>query len=399
MQVSRLMADVHSDIRGETYYRALELENAGQSVLKLNTGNPATFGFEMPQSVKACIKDNAEKALGYCDVRGMATAREAIRDYHRAHGIAGVQTDDVFIGNGVSEIAAMLTAVSLNEGDEVLVPMPCYSLWVNQIVMVKAKPVFYRCDEQAEWCPDMVDMRCKVTSKTRAILLINPNNPTGAVYGETLLGEVIELAREYGLAIWSDEIYDRLILDGTYTSIASLCDDVPIVTMNGLSKSHCLCGLRCGWLAISGPRDKTAPLNRALTTLASVRLCSNALMQLIIPTALADTAYTEKMLQGRLKEQRAATCRALDRIGLASYVANKAAFYLFPRVEFKRYGFENDKQFAAALLEEERILVVPGSGFYWDRADHFRLVMLPKAAELEQAIERIGTFLQVRQNG
>ncbi len=397
MQASKVMADVHSDIRGETYYRALELEKAGQKVLKLNTGNPATFGFEMPESVRRCIEENAEKALGYCDVRGMVAAREAIRDYHRAHGIAGVQTDDVFIGNGVSEIAAMLTTVSLNEGDEVLIPMPCYSLWVNQIVMVKAKPVFYRCDEKAEWCPDIADMRRKVTARTRAVLLINPNNPTGAVYGETLLQEVIGLAREYGLAIWSDEIYDRLMIEGApYTSIASLCDDVPMVTMNGLSKSHCLCGLRCGWLVLSGPCDQTTPLNRALTTLASVRLCSNALMQLVIPTALADTAYTENMIHGRLQQQRVATCRAFDRIEAASYVANKAAFYLFPRVEFKEYGFESDKQFAAALLEEEHILIVPGSGFYWDRPDHFRIVMLPEAAELVHAIDRIGSFLQTR---
>ncbi|MBR5540296.1 MAG: aminotransferase class I/II-fold pyridoxal phosphate-dependent enzyme, partial [Clostridia bacterium] len=273
VQVSQVMTNVHSDIRGETYYRALELEKAGQKVLKLNTGNPATFGFEMPRSVRRCIEENAEKALGYCDVRGMAAAREAIRDYHRARGIRDAQTDDVFIGNGVSEIAAMLTTVSLNEGDEVLVPMPCYSLWVNQIVMVKAKPVFYRCDEKAEWCPDIADMRLKVTAKTRAVLLINPNNPTGAVYGETLLREVIGLAREHGLVIWSDEIYDRLMMEGTpYTSIASLCDDVPMVTMNGLSKSHCLCGLRCGWMVLSGPRSETASINRALTTLASVRL-------------------------------------------------------------------------------------------------------------------------------
>ncbi len=397
MQVSTVMTDVHSDIRGETYYRALELEKAGEKILKLNTGNPATFGFTMPESVKTVLTDRAEQALGYCDVRGMAAAREAIRDYHRTRGIRDAQTDDVFIGNGVSEIASMLTTVSLNEGDEVLVPMPCYSLWVNQIVMVKAKPVFYRCDEQADWCPDIADMRRKVTAKTCAVLLINPNNPTGAVYGETLLQEVISLAREHGLTIWSDEIYDRLMMDGTpYTSIASLCDDVPIVTMNGLSKSHCLCGLRCGWLVLSGPRAETAPLNRALTTLASVRLCSNALMQLVIPTALEDAAYTEAMIQGRLSEQRAATCRALDRIEAASYVPNKAAFYLFPRVEFTRYGFESDKQFAAALLEEEHILVVPGSGFYWDQPDHFRLVMLPKAAELERAIDRIGAFLQTR---
>ncbi len=397
MVLSKVMADVHSDIRGETYYRALELEKQGEKVLKLNTGNPATFGFKMPDSVKRCIEENAEKALGYCDVRGMTAAREAIRDYHLSRGIQGLEADDVFIGNGVSEIAAMLTTVLLNEGDEVLVPMPCYSLWVNQIVMAKAKPVFYRCDELADWCPDMADMRRKVTARTRAILLINPNNPTGAVYGDTLLQEVIRLAREHGLTIWSDEIYDRLMVDGgTYTSVASLCDDIPIVTMNGLSKSHCLCGLRCGWLVLSGPRTQTEPINRALTTLASVRLCSNALMQLIVPTALADTAYTKAMIDDRLMRQRTATCQALDRIEGASYVANKAAFYLFPRVEFTRYGFDSDKQFAAALLEEEHILVVPGSGFYWDAPDHFRLVMLPKAEELAHAIDRIGAFLQTR---
>ncbi len=396
MVLSSVMADVHSDIRGETYYRALELEKQGQKVLKLNTGNPATFGFEMPESVRRCIEENAEKALGYCDVRGMAAAREAIRDYHVGRGIPGIEADDVFIGNGVSEIAAMLTTVLLNEGDEVLVPMPCYSLWVNQIVIAKAKPVFYRCDEQADWCPDMADMQRKITAKTRAVLLINPNNPTGAVYGDTVLHEVIRLAREHGLMIWSDEIYDRLIVDGTYTSIASLCDDVPIVTMNGLSKSHCLCGLRCGWMVLSGPRTETAPINRALTTLASVRLCSNALMQLIVPTALADTAYTDAMLRGRLSSQREATCKAFDRIDGASYVANKAAFYLFPRVEFTRYGFDSDKQFAAALLEKEHILIVPGSGFYWDKPDHFRIVMLPEAEELAHAIDRIGAFLQTR---
>ena len=391
-----LLSNVCSDIRGENYIRALELEKSGHKILKLNTGNPATFGFEMPKSVKTAINENLHLTLGYCDVRGMAMARKSILDYHAKNGIEGLCENDIFIGNGVSEIASMVATALFSTGDEVLVPTPCYSLWSNEIILRGATPVFYRCDEQNEWNPDTENIEKLISNKTKAILIINPNNPTGAVYSREILLKITEIARKNKLIILSDEIYDRLLFDGAvHTSIASLSVDVPVITMNGLSKSHCLCGFRCGWLAVSGEEKDKKEICNALLKIASIRLSANAIMQTVIPAAISDTEYTASLLRrgGRLYEQRKATFLELDKIEGLSYVKNKAGFYVFPKLDEKLSEKLDDSEFAKRLLLEKHILLVPGSGFSHLTKDHFRIVMLPKADELKNAVRAMGEFL------
>lgn len=396
IKIADRMAEVHSDIRGPLFMEALEMERAGRQVLKLNTGNPAAFGFKMPKSINDALSSQLARGVGYCDFRGMPDAREAICEYHKSCGISGITPDDVFIGNGVSEVVSFATLPLLNPGDEVLVPTPCYSLWSNSIRLCGAKPVFYICDEAADWNPDTKDIRKKITSKTRAIVIINPNNPTGAVYSPDVLLEIAKIAREMGLLIFSDEIYDRLIMDGlTHNSIAALAPDVPVVTMSGLSKSHCLCGFRCGWMVISGPRRLTAAYRDGIVKLTSMRLCANALAQTVIPAALDDMKTPLGMVApgGRIFEQREATTSALSDIPGISFVKNKAAFYLFAKLDTKRFNITSDKQFAADLLRSTGILIVPGSGFDWILPDHFRIVMLPEKDELRLAMNKIGEFL------
>ena len=396
--MSEKLDQVHSDIRGPIFVEALEMQKRGIPVLKLNTGNPAAFGFKMPESVRRALSENMDRAVGYCDFRGMPEARKAIRDYETSKGIAKITDDDVFIGNGVSELASMLTAVALNFGDEMLIPSPSYSLWTNTVLIAGAKPVFYRCDEKSAWYPDIDDIKSKITPKTKAILIINPNNPTGALYPREILLEIIKLAKEHNMMIFSDEIYDRLVMDGkTHTATAALAgDDVVCVTLNGLSKSHCLCGFRCGWLVFSGKKEAYADIMQGMVKYASMRLCGNALTQLIIPAALSDTEYTNSMIVpgGRLYEQREATARGLSKIEGISFVKNSAAFYMFPKLDKARFGIKNDKKFAMDLLHEKHILIVPSSGFDWDLNDHFRIVMLPQADVLAKAISDLGDFLE-----
>ena len=390
------MAAVHSDIRGELYREALAMQARGIDVLKLNTGNPAAFGFPMPESIRAALEGNAHKAVAYCDFQGMPEAREAIARYCRSKGIEGVEPGDVFVGNGVSEVVNFALMPLLNPGDEVLIPAPTYSLWSNTILLAGAKPVYYRCDESSDWNPDVRDLKAKVTSKTRAMVIINPNNPTGALYDTQVLKDMLEVAREHNLIVFSDEIYDRLVLDGkTHVSTAALAPDLTVVTMNGLSKSHCLCGYRCGWMVISGPRQVTEEYRHGIVELTSMRLCSNALGQLVIPSAIADQETPASMVRpgGRIYEQREATVEVLKDIDGISFVKNTGAFYMFPRLDAKRFGITNDKVFARDLLLATRILVVPGSGFDWPEPDHFRLVMLPEAQELRDAMLRMKDFL------
>lgn len=399
MILSDNLKNVHSDIRGKIYMHALELEKRGEKILKLNTGNPAAFGFEMPQSIKNKLITDIDKSLGYCDIRGMEGARYAIRQYHASMGIKNITEDDIFITNGVSEAANMILQALVSHGDEILVPTPCYSLWTNFTYLSGGRIKFYKCDEAQEWEPDIKSIQRSITPKTKAIVIINPNNPTGAVYCREKLLAIIEIAREHNLVIISDEIYDRLLLDGIpHVSTASLCDDVIVVTVNGLSKSHCICGLRCGWICISGSNKQKRELIDGLVKIASVRLCSNALMQLAIPEALRDSAYTENMTNpgGRLTTQRNATLQELDKIEGISYVKNKAAFYLFPKINMKKYGFCSDRAFARTLLNEKHILIVPGSGFSAVDENHFRIVMLPKEDVLRSAIREIGDFLSKR---
>ena len=396
IHVADRMEHVHSDIRGELFREALAMQKQGIPVLKLNTGNPAAFGFPLPESIRTAIEGRAHEAVAYCDFQGMPAAREAIVRYEKSLGIQGIEPDDVFIGNGVSEVVNFALMPLLNPGDEVLIPTPTYSLWSNSILLAGAKPVYYRCDEASDWNPDVADLRSKVTSKTRAMVIINPNNPTGAVYDVAVLQQLLDVAREHDLMVFSDEIYDRLVMDGLkHTATASLAPDLTVVTMNGLSKSHSLCGYRCGWMVISGPRAKTEAYRQGIVQLTSLRLCSNALAQLVIPAALEDMETPHSMVRpgGRYFEQRAATVEVLKDINGLSFVKNRAAFYLFPKLDVKKFNITSDKQFAKDLLHATNILVVPGSGFDWADPDHFRLVLLPQAEELRAAMQRMGSFL------
>ena len=397
IQLAQRMEHVHSDIRGELYREAMAMQARGIDVLKLNTGNPAAFGFPLPESIRNAIEGREREAVAYCDFQGMPEAREAIAAYHRGKGIEGAEAQDVFIGNGVSEVVNFALMPLLNPGDEVLIPTPNYSLWSNTILLAGAKPVYYRCDEASGWNPDIADLRSKITCRTRAVVIINPNNPTGVLYDTDVLRGILQVAREHDLIVFSDEIYDRLVMDGLeHVSTAALAPDLTVVTMNGLSKSHSLCGYRCGWMLISGPRAKTEQYRQGIVQLTSLRLCSNALAQLVIPAAIADAETPAAMVRpgGRLYEQRKATIEVLDGIDGVSYVKNVAAFYLFPKLDVKKFNITSDKQFAADLLRSAHILVVPGSGFDWPDPDHLRLVMLPQPGQLREAMLRFGTFLE-----
>ena len=393
---SENLVPVHSDIRGPLYIESQRMIKEGTKVLRLNTGNPATFGFGMPESVKKALLENADKAVAYCDLKGMPNAREAICEYHKGKGIQGITPDDIYIGNGVSELVQMSLLALLNKGDEVLMPSPSYSLWSNSTYIAGGKPVFYTCNEENNWYPDIDDIKSKVTAKTRAIVIINPNNPTGAVYPKEVLEQIIDVAREHDLLIFSDEIYDRLLMDGVeHYSTAALAPDRMVITMNGLSKSHIICGFRCGWMVISGYKGKADDYVEGIFQLAAMRLCSNALTQLVIPAALEDDASTQAMMVpgGRLYEQREATMRELAKIEGISCVKNKGAFYVFPKLDVERFNITSDKKFAFDFLHEQHIFIVPGSGFDWAKPDHFRIVMLPEAEEMAQAIRDLGDFL------
>lgn len=390
------MKNVHSDIRGPLFMEAMKMQAQGINVLKLNTGNPASFGFGLPKSIENALNRHIQDGVGYCDFKGMPKARTAICEYEKTKGIKGITPDDVFIGNGVSEVVSFALMPLLNDGDEVLVPSPSYSLWGNSVYLAGGKPVFYTCDEKAGWYPDVQDIRSKITPRTKAMVIINPNNPTGVLYSKEILMELTEIAREAGILLFADEIYDRLVMDGlTHTSIASLAEDLPTITLNGLSKSHCLCGYRCGWMVISGPRNLTEDYRQGIIQLTSMRLCANTLAQIVIPTALEDMETPTSMVRpgGRIYEQREATVRELEKINGISFVKNSSAFYIFPKLDVKKFNITNDKQFAHDLLYATNILLVPGSGFDWNKPDHFRIVMLPEAHMLEDAVRRMGQFL------
>ena len=393
---AKRMENVHSDIRGPLFMEALKLQEQGANVLKLNTGNPAAFGFGLPKSIEDALANHIDKGVGYCDFKGMPAARTAICEYEKSKGIKGITPDDVFIGNGVSEVVSFALFPLLNDGDEILVPSPSYSLWGNSVYLAGGKPVFYKCDEKADWNPDIKDIRSKITPKTKAMVIINPNNPTGMLYSEDVLKELVKVAREKKLLLFVDEIYDRLVMDGLkHVSLASLADDIPVITLNGLSKSHCLCGYRCGWMVISGPKHLTEDYKQGIIQLTSMRLCANALAQLVIPAALEDMETPASMIRpgGRIYEQRQAAVSELRKIDGISFVENNSAFYVFPKLDVKKFNITNDKKFAHDLLHAENILVVPGSGFDWDEPDHFRIVMLPEAEVLRDAVKRIGRFL------
>lgn len=390
------MSNVHSDIRGPLFVEAMKMQEEGIPVLKLNTGNPAAFGFGLPESIKNALTGHLEEGVGYCDFQGMKKSREAICEYERKKGIKGITPEDVFIGNGVSEVVSFALPPLLSDNDEVLVPAPSYSLWGNSVYLAGGKPVFYLCDEQSKWYPDMADIRSKITPKTKALVVINPNNPTGALYPEEVLRQLAQIAREFHLTLFVDEIYDRLVMDDlTHISLASLAEDIPVVTMNGLSKSHCLCGYRCGWMVISGPRHLTEEYKKGVVKLTSMRLCANTLGQMVIPAALEDMETPAAMVRpgGRIYEQRKATIEELKKIDGLSFVKNSGAFYIFPKLDIRKFQITDDKKFARDLLYATNILLVPGSGFDWNAPDHFRIVMLPDKEVLSDAVRKIGSFL------
>lgn len=398
MSISRSnrISQIHSDIRGPLYVEALRMQAAGERVLKLNTGNPASFGFTLPDSVRTALMEHVDEAVPYCDVRGMEEARAAILRYHRSRGLRDITMEDIFICNGVSEAVTMLMTALVGDGDEILVPAPCYSLWSNNVFIGGGVPVFYRCDPDNGWNPDLSDMEKKITSRTKAILVINPNNPTGAVYSREVLLSIGALARKHGLVLLADEIYDRLVMDGLpMNSLAALMPDVPCVTFNGLSKSHIICGFRCGWMVFSGPPKALAEIKDGVTQLAAMRLCGNALTQLVIPAALADSASTEAMLLpgGRLYEQRKATVAGLSKIPGVHFLSNRACFYIFPGIDTRMYDFASDQDFALRFLHEKKILVIPGRGFDWHEDLRFRIVMLPEPEVLAKAMADLGDFL------
>ncbi len=396
IELSDRLTHVHSDIRGPLYVEALRMQAAGTPVLKLNTGNPGNFGFTLPESVRRALLDHVDEAVPYCDVRGMAAAREAILAYHQSRGLQGVTMDDIFICNGVSESVSMLMTALVGTGDEVLVPSPCYSLWSNNTYLGGGKPVHYRCDPGNDWNPDLEDIRSKITPRTKAILVINPNNPTGAVYSKQTLLDIAQIAREHHLLLLADEIYDRLVLEDLPTySIAALAPDLPCVTFNGLSKSHIICGFRCGWMAFSGPEEELAAIKHGVMQLAAMRLCGNTLTQLVIPAALSDRESTRAMMApgGRLYEQSKATVEGLRKIPGVTQVPNRAAFYLFPGLENGAFDFESDEDFAMKFLHEKHILVIPGRGFDWFEDLRFRIVMLPEPERITQAMAQLGEFL------
>ena len=393
---SSKLDNVCYDIRGPVMDAANEMIANGEKILKLNIGNPAPFMFRAPEAIINTMTDNLINAEGYSDSKGITEAREAIIRYHASKGIEGVGMNDIYTGNGVSELIVMVMQGLLNDGDEVLVPAPDYPLWTASVTLAGGTAVHYICDEQSDWNPDLADMRSKITDKTKAIVLINPNNPTGAVYPKELLLDIAQLARENGLIIFSDEIYDRLLLDGVeHTSIASLCPDLFCITFNGLSKSHMVAGFRCGWMVLSGPKDHVKGYIEGLNMLSSMRLCSNVQAQYIIKEALRDTKTTNPLLLpgGRVYEQRNFIWNAMNSIDGMSAVKPKAAFYIFPRIDAKRFNITNDEQFVLDLLKEKKILLVHGGGFHWEAPDHFRIVYLPDLATLKEAVEKMADFL------
>jgi alanine-synthesizing transaminase len=393
---SSKLHDVCYDIRGPVLDKAREMEDEGHKIIKLNIGNLAVFGLEPPDEIVQDMIRNLPHSAGYTDSKGLFAPRKSVVHYTQEKQIHGVGVDDVYLGNGASELIVMSLNALLDAGDEVLVPAPDYPLWTAAVSLSGGRPVHYLCDEQADWFPDVEDIRRKITPRTRGIVVINPNNPTGALYPPELLMQIVELARQHQLIVFADEIYDKTLYDGhTHTSIASLADDVLFVTFNGLSKNYRSCGYRAGWMVVSGEKRHARDYIEGLNMLASMRLCANTPGQLAIQTALGGYQSIKDLVApgGRLCRQRDLAYELLSQIPGVSVVKPKAALYMFPRLDPKMYPISDDQQFAYELLAEEKVLVVQGSGFNWPAPDHFRLVFLPNSDDLHEAIGRIARFL------
>jgi alanine-synthesizing transaminase len=393
---SSKLASVCYDIRGPVLDKARQMEDEGHKIIKLNIGNIAAFGLEPPDEIVQDMIRNLPHAAGYTDSKGLFAPRKSVVHYSQEKNIAGVTVDDVYLGNGASELITMSLNALLDNGDEILVPAPDYPLWTASVSLSGGRPVHYLCDEGSGWLPDLDDIRRKITPNTRGIVVINPNNPTGALYPTDLLQAIVEIARQHQLIVFADEIYDKTLYDGnTHTSLASLADDVLFVTFNGLSKNYRSCGYRAGWMIVSGDKRHAGDYIEGLNMLSSMRLCANTPGQLAIQTALGGYQSIKDLVApgGRLCRQRDLAYNLLSQIPGVSVVKPKAALYMFPRLDPKIYPIADDQQFAYELLAEEKVLIVQGTGFNWVNPDHFRLVFLPNSDDLTEAVGRIDRFL------
>ena len=393
---SSKLDNVLYDVRGPVVDEAARMEESGMKILKLNIGNPAPFGFTAPEEVIFDMRDNIINSQGYSDSRGIFSARKAIMQYAQLKHIPNVTMKDIYTGNGASELIQMSLNALLNDGDEILIPSPDYPLWTACANLSGGKAVHYICDEESEWYPDLKDMEAKITDRTKAVVIINPNNPTGALYPREFLEQIVEIARRHELIIFSDEIYDRLVMDGEeHVSIASLAPDLFCVTFSGLSKSHMICGFRVGWMILSGNKKAAKGYIEGLNMLSNMRLCSNVPGQSIIQTALGGYQSVNEYIVpgGRIYEQSELIYKLLNDIPGLSAVKPKAAFYIFPNIDVKRFNISDDTQFALDFLREKRVLFVPGSGFNWKQPDHFRIVYLPRETVLKESMDKMRDFL------
>ena len=394
---SNKLDNVLYDIRGPVVDEAARMEEQGLNVLKLNIGNPATFGFRAPDEVVTDIRSAIVDCEGYSDSRGIVSARKSIMQYAQIKHIPNVNMRDIYTGNGASELIQLALHALVNDGDEVLVPAPDYPLWTACVNLAGGKAVHYLCDEESDWMPDLADMEAKITDRTKAIVVINPNNPTGALYPKEVLEQIVEIARRHGLMIMADEIYDRLVMDGAqHISIASLAPDLLCVTFNGLSKSHMVCGFRVGWMVFSGNKEIGRDYINGVNMLSNMRLCSNVPGQSIIQTALWGYQSVNEYIVpgGRIYEQREVIYDALNSIPGISVKKPKAAFYIFPKIDIKKFNITDDNKFALDLLKQKRVLVVPGRGFNWPEPNHFRIVYLPRVQVLQEAAKKLSSFFE-----
>jgi alanine-synthesizing transaminase len=394
---SEKLNDVCYDIRGPVLELAQRMEEEGHKIIKLNIGNVGVFGFDPPEEIQLDMIRNLSNASAYSDSKGIFAARKAIMQYCQEKGIQGVTLDDIYTGNGVSELIVLAMNALLNNRDEVLVPAPDYPLWTAAVSLSGGTPIHYLCDESKEWAPDLADLRSKITPRTKAIVMINPNNPTGAIYSKAVLTELTQIAREHGLILFADEIYDKMLYDEEkHVSLASLSSDVVIITFNGLSKNYRSCGYRSGWMVVSGDKSRIKDYVEGLNMLSSMRLCANVPGQYAIQTALGGYQSIDDLVAkgGRLARQRDLAWELITAIPGVSCVKPKSALYLFPKLDPEMYPIEDDQQFIADLLREEKVLMVQGSGFNWVKPDHFRVVFLPHEDVLKDAIGRFARFLE-----
>lgn len=393
---STKLNNVCYDIRGPVMDEANRMIAEGINILKLNIGNPAPFGFQAPSILLEKMSENLSKTEGYSDSKGILSAREAIVKYCKKKGIPNVTVDDVYTGNGVSELITLSLQGLLNYGDEILVPAPDYPLWTASVTLAGGKAVHYICDEKANWYPDIKDIKSKISDRTKGIVIINPNNPTGSLYPKELLEEIVEIARQNDLVLFADEIYDRLVMDGLeHVSVASLAEDLLTVTFNGLSKSHLIAGYRCGWMCLSGDKSNAKGYIEGINLLSSMRLCSNVPAQSIIDIALELEEETKELLRpgGRIYEQREFIYNAINNIPGLSAVKPQAAFYIFPKIDTERLHIVDDERFVLDFLKDKKILLTHGGGFHWEKPDHFRIVYLPEISQLKMATDALADFM------